>query len=275
MAKSFFEIFHKYTPSEHFANWLAGASDIRMRADKEQRILEVSAAFPALVKKRELYEAEAEIAKAYDLSHVRLLPRYPAEFFNENYIPELIAETERIGIVARGFFHTYEARLEGDTLTIEMPYLDESLLLFELAQTHEVISGIIRSEFGLNYRVQILHSDALAADFSQARTDELAEWQEQIRRASEEAHRQARTAPSEAPAPQEDDKQRAMSLVGKTEDVAVEDGICKVGVYRFDVSAPEWIAGEPFEIRPVPIARIDKQMRGITIVARSSVIPRT
>ena len=65
MAKSFFEIFHKYTPSDQYVGWLSTASDIRVRVDKEQRMLEASAAFPSLVSKRALYEVEAEIKKAY------------------------------------------------------------------------------------------------------------------------------------------------------------------------------------------------------------------
>ena len=63
MAKSFFEIFQKYTPDEQYVGWLSTASDIRMRVDKEQRMLEASMAFPALVPKRELYAVEAEIQK--------------------------------------------------------------------------------------------------------------------------------------------------------------------------------------------------------------------
>ncbi|MBO7341372.1 MAG: PHP domain-containing protein, partial [Clostridia bacterium] len=266
MAKSFFEIFHKYTPAEQHARWLCTASDIRMRVDKEQRMLEASMALPALVPKRALYEVEAEIQKVYELAHVRLLPRYPAELFGEAYIPELIAETERIGIVARGFFHTFEARIQGDELIIEMPYMDESLLLFELGRTHEVISGIIRSEFGLHYRVQIRHSDSLENGYAAQRTDELAAWQEQIARAREEQKNAPPATRESAPTAEEDDKTRVMTLVGNSEDATTEDGICRVGVYSFDVSAPEWVSGEPFDIRPVPIARVNKQMRGICIV---------
>ncbi len=266
MAKSFFEIFHKYTPAEQYRSWLSTASDIRMRVDKEQRMLEASMAFPALVPKRELYAVEAEIQKVYELSHVRLLPRYPAEFFTESYIPELVAETERIGIVARGFFHTYEAHVAGDLLTFEMPYMDESLLLFELGKTHEVISGIIRSEFGLNYRVEIRHSDALASGYLTQQTDELAAWQEQIARAREEQRNAPPPSRDTAAPAEEDDKTRVMTLVGNDADASTKDGICHVGVYRFDISAPEWVVGEPFEIRPIPIARINKQMRGICVV---------
>ena len=75
--KNLLEIFSKYQPSERTAAWMLSATDIRLRADKERRMIEVSAAFPALVEKRALYAAEAEIAKAYELSHVRIYRTIP------------------------------------------------------------------------------------------------------------------------------------------------------------------------------------------------------
>ncbi len=266
--KNLLEIFKKYEPTQSRAAWLLEGREIRMRADKERRMLEASVAFPSLIPKSELYAAEREIAAAYELSHVRLLPRYPAELFDERYIPEIIAETERIGIVARGFFHTYNAYIKGDEFIIEMPYMDESLLLMKLGQTHEVIEGIIRSEFGLSYRVQIKHSDALAADYSMDTSAELAEWNERLRRSSEEYERNLATPATAAPAPTEEssDKKRVMSLLGDAGEAVVTDGICHVGAYRFDISSPQYVNDKEFEIRPVPIARVDKQMRGVVIV---------
>ncbi len=268
MAKSFFEIFHKYSPQERYASWLATAADIRMRADKEKRMLEISAAFPALVKKTELYAVEREIATVYELTHVRLLPRYPAELFDESYIPELIAETERIGIVARGFFHTYEAHIVGDLLTVDMPYLDESLLLMKLGQTHEVISGIIRSEFGLSYRVEIRHSAELASDMRSDSALELAEWTSRLREAEREyeSNRNAPAAPVQPPVAEDSDRKRVMSVLGEAGDAEIEEGICRVGAYRFDISTPQYLGEKEFVIRPVPIARVDRQMHDVTIV---------
>ena len=269
MAKTFFEIFSKYQPSERAARYLKDATDIRMRADKERRMLEASVALPALVDKTELYAIEAEIAAAYELSHVRILPRYPSELFGERYIPQIIMETERIGIVARGFFHTYDAHLSGDELIIEMPYLDESLLLMKLGQTHEVIEGIIRSEFGLNYRVQIRHSEALAADYRMDNEAELAEWRDRLRRSSEERERARVEAPRQSTpvvSEEENDKTRVMSLLGEVGDAVIEEGICSVGAYRFDISEPQFLEDKFFDITPVPIARVDRQMRGVVIV---------
>ncbi|MBQ2773809.1 MAG: hypothetical protein IJF45_05645, partial [Clostridia bacterium] len=104
--KNLLEIFYKYHPEASDAAWLRQATDIALRADKENRMIEVRASFPELIRKAVLYRVEAEIARAYELSLVRILPRYPATFFGETYIGELLEETQRIGIVARGFFHS-------------------------------------------------------------------------------------------------------------------------------------------------------------------------
>ena len=269
MAKTFFEIFSRYEPSEQVASWLREASEIRMRADKEKRMLEISAAFPTLHTKEELYAVEAQIAEAYELSYVRLLPRYPSELFDQDYIPQIIMETERIGIVARGFFHLYYATLTGDELIIELPFVDESLLLMKLGQTHEVIEGIIRSEFGLNYRVQIKHSPALASEYRIDHDAEIAEWQERLRRSSEEKERRRAEAESKASSPtpsaMDADRTRVMSLLGEVGDAVIADGICSVGAYRFDISEPQFVGDKFFDITPVPIARVDRQMRGVVI----------
>ena len=274
--KNLLEIFSKYQPSERTAAWMLSSTDIRLRADKERRMIEVSAAFPALVEKRALYAAEAEIAKAYELSHVRILPHYPAELFGKGYISELIEETQRIGIVARGFFNSYRATLENDTLTIEMPYIDESLLLMEAGKTPQVIEGIIRSEFGISVKVQIRHSPELAADYTFGAVQaELAEWDARLKQSVAEYDRaqESRRAagPSEgaspvpAPSNSDPDATRIMSLLGEAEDAVIEDGICRVGKRAFDISAPQFPIGSAFEIRPVPIARVDKQMRNVVI----------
>ena len=153
--KTLLQIFAKYEPSAQYAAWLSTATNIRMSADKVQRMIEVHADFPSLVPKRELYAVEREIEKAYQLRMARLLPHYPAELLTESYISELVAETERVGIVARGFFHSYRARLSERELVIEMPYVDEGILLMEAGKTPEVMEGILRSEFGKHIKVRL------------------------------------------------------------------------------------------------------------------------
>ncbi|MBR5601015.1 MAG: hypothetical protein IKW24_00135, partial [Clostridia bacterium] len=105
MKKTFLEIFHKYHPDSYTERILLSITDLKLMADKEKKIIEITAYFPALVEKSELYRIENEICKAYELNRVKILPKYPTELFSQSYIPELLTETETVGIVARGFFN--------------------------------------------------------------------------------------------------------------------------------------------------------------------------
>ena len=104
MSKNLLEIFNRYNPSPEFAEILLSAKtdSITLRADKPQRIIETSAAFPRIIPKRTLYEIEEEIRKVYQLNSVRICPRYDSSLFNESRIPDLLMETNRRGIVANG-----------------------------------------------------------------------------------------------------------------------------------------------------------------------------
>ena len=86
MAKTFLQIFERYIPSERDAKILALASDIKVGADKESRMLQVSCTFPDIVRKESLYRIESEIAKAYQLNWVKILPRYASNLFDSDYI---------------------------------------------------------------------------------------------------------------------------------------------------------------------------------------------
>lgn len=269
--KTLLDIFHKYQPDAQTAAWLSRASDITMRADKERRMLEVRAAFPDIVRKSALFAVETEIAKVYELSHLRILPRYPAELFGEKYLPDLIAETERTGIVARGFFHSYQAHLTDGALTIELPFVDSGLQLMESAKTPKVISDIIKSEFGIDVKVNICHSDALAADYQfGCSAAEIAEWTERARTSAAQYEAESRRfAGSEAAGAletEEDNKTRVMSLLGEVGEPEISDGICRIGNMKFDISTPEYIIGSPFPIKPTPIAHIDHPARNVTIL---------
>lgn len=276
--KNLLEIFAKYQPDDTVSEWLLTASDISLRADKERRMIEVRAAFPEILRKSALYAVEAGIAKAYELNMVRILPRYPASLFGESYIPELIAETERIGIVARGFFHSFEAHLENDTLLIDLPYVEDGISLMESGKTPEVMSGILQSEFGLNIPVKIRHSAALAADYQfGCSAAELASLEKQAResiaRYESEPHNftlggsesagAATSAPADPDAPV---RKRTMSLLGEVGNAEIKDGICRIGNMRFDIGAPEYFIGSIFPIQPIPLAHLDHPARNVTII---------
>ena len=105
--KTVLEILNRYTPDSTARAILEQAQNPVTRADKENRALQMELSFPRLVEKEELYRIEEQVAEAYGLNYVKFLPHYPAELFTADYVPELLKETERVGVVARGFFGKY------------------------------------------------------------------------------------------------------------------------------------------------------------------------
>ena len=136
------EKFTKYTPDQTAREWMANATILSLRADKERRIVEVSVSLPSLVEKAEIYRVEEELRQAYEYNFVKILPKYPAELFSSNYVPQILFEAERIGIVARGFFGHYSHSLDGDVLTIEIPFTYNGVQFVKDAKTPEIIENI-------------------------------------------------------------------------------------------------------------------------------------
>ena len=277
--RTLLQILKKYEPGRRFKEILESASDFTVRADKERRMLEISAHFPAVIDKEELYSLEEEIRQAYDLALVRLLPHYPASFWTQGYISNLLAEAERVGIVARGFFKHYQATLSDDRLLIELPFQVDGIRLMENAHTPEVIEGIVKSEFGVNIHVTISHNLRLqnaANSYSMERRLEALD--QQIARAETEydrameARRQGNDySGASAPMDAKEEKQtfpRTPSVYFDEipEPELTDDGRCRIGHATYDISAPELLIGQSFDIRPVTIASLTHPQKGVILL---------
>ncbi|MBQ7319292.1 MAG: PolC-type DNA polymerase III [Clostridia bacterium] len=277
--RSIFEILKKYQPSAYADGILSNVTDFSVRADKEKRLLEICASFPSLVDKDDLYTIEEEICRAYDLQYVKILPHYPQTLFTQEYIPQILKETERIGIVARGFFAQYKATLNERSLVIEVPFeVDGGIRLMENGQTPQVIERIIFSEFGLQCHVEIKHSQQLYRNtVEESRNRRLETIDQQIAKAEVEYNRMMETRRANPDYARDggesggDDKQvlpRISSIYTETPPQAVvEDGICTIGFSKFDLREPEVLIGDAFEIgTPAVIASFNVAQRGLVIV---------
>ena len=162
MSKNLLEIFNRYTPDHASAEVLlsADASGISLRADKEQRIIEVTAPFPRVIPRTELYRIEEEIRVAYDLNSVRICPVYGAALFDVSQIPDLLMETNRRGIVAKGFFDHCEYRLSGNVLDIDIPFTNAGINLIESAETPRLMEKLVKETYGVTLQVR-LHPERL------------------------------------------------------------------------------------------------------------------
>ncbi len=269
MAKTFLQIFEKYKADERGVEILNRAQNIKIQADKANRILQVSADFPILIDKETLYKIESDIAKAYELNWVKIMPHYPSSLFDSEYVPELLKETEKVGIVAMGFFNKYRYNLENNTLNIEIPFTENGVRLLYDARTPGVMQGIIMSEFGVNVKVNIVHT---SDEIFLASNNSLEKYIEDFdkRMVAEAKAYEARMAQKLTSTPPSEEEAnmlpRKTTLFDENAVATVEDGICKIGNGAFDISSPEYVYGEPFSITPTSIADINKPQRNIVIV---------
>ena len=91
---------------------------------------------------------EKDIKKAYELNYVKILPSYQESLFTYEYIPQILTETEAVGIVAKGFFSNYTYDLSDSVLNINIPFSQNGVILLVNAETPQIIQNIIFSEFG-------------------------------------------------------------------------------------------------------------------------------
>ncbi len=275
--KTLLEILYKYQPGPDIRSILAMSSNPRVRADKENRALQMEVDFPALISKETLYHIEAEIAEAYQLNYVKFLPHYPSELFTANYVPELLRETERVGVVARGFFREYRHSLEGNELRIEIPFMREGVMLLTDAHTPDIMSRILRSEFGLDIHVTVENAEDMQAELMtaqqlrrlEAMDRSIAEanlhyGERNVEAVSTTGVHVGKTTEPEVILP------RVGTLFGEGSDAAhtavVKDGRVRLGFMDFDIAEPEYALGGEFDIIPTPLSSIDKPMRNLVIV---------
>ena len=130
--RKFLEVFRRYEPREEYRALLMTAThaDIRLcRApggeDRIERV-EADLYFATHQDARALYAMEDELCHLYGAKSFRLFPKYPPDLFRLDYMPEIIAEAERIGAVTHGFFAEPRFCEEEETLYIDLPHRCDS-----------------------------------------------------------------------------------------------------------------------------------------------------
>ncbi len=277
MSRNLLEIFSKYHPSEADRQWMLSADEesIRLRVDKEQKFIEISASFPHPLRRSVLCRVEQEIRTAYELNFVHFCPRYPAETFSEQYIPELLFETNRMGIVANGFFNNCHYRLRGSDLYLEIPFPDSGIELIYDAKTPGLMEDILRREFGVEVRVHITKQenfDPMA--YGRSVSDRIHEMELDAAHAEKEYKLAMQNQPrpyeggGAAAEPEEVILPRASSIYDGVDPTPeyLPDGSCRIGHSVFDISSPEVLIGSLFEIRPIAISSINHPQKNIILV---------
>ncbi len=258
----FLQKFDRYSPNGAHREALAEALLTRFRADKENRLLEAFVDFPTVVDKATLYAIEEELAAAYSLRGARIFPHYSAACFSESYLPQAMIELQRTGAVSRGFFQDYRARLEGNRIVIEIGFSGGGIDLLYQADTPDVLSGILRSEFDLVFEVEIRQEEGYIFDYAGY---EQAQRKTLLDIAADEMAVVTRVEVDEPPQPE---LKRVISLMGDGMESAevLPDGTVKVGNLTFDISAPEPLYGQPFTPDPAPLRNLTGPIRQVCVL---------
>ncbi len=266
--KNFLEIFSKYIPPSEYVDILLSATNIRTRVSKEKRIIEIIMEFPRIIPKKTLYGIQSGLCKAYKLNIAKILPKYPSELFNYDYIPEILKETEEVGVVARGFFSDYDYKLdlENKFLEIEIPFGIGGITLLEDASTPRVIEGIINSEFSVQMHVSITHKEFGGSSYNDFHRQRL----EQIDKLIQEADREYSAASHSESSTETSDKPklpRITNILGESAQVEwVDNGHCRIGVNTYDISEPNFCLGKEFDIKPVNLSSLTKAVSNVVVL---------
>lgn len=268
MAKTLRELLNKYIPDDNEAAILNSGVVSRSLVDKEKRCLEVYADFDTVISKKQLYALEEKVKVAYELQLCRIKPRYPSEAFSFEYLKDVLLETERAGVVARGFFGSFDYSVEGNIITVKIPFSEYGIDLLDTARTPAVIENIIKDEFGLSYKVIIKQNGDDILQMSDEYRSRLENIDRQIHSAQERYTVSLKAANNfQAISDEQEEKlPRVASVYGEGNIERNDDGSLRIGSITFDISAPQYVIGIPFKIEPVLIATVTRPMKNITFI---------
>ena len=260
------ERFPKYIPTDEFLKYMY-ASVEKLRIDKERRMMEVEVASSIIIPKSKLYQIESEIKKIYSLSSFRIFTKYNKELFNSDYLDELVLESYRQGIVAKGFFEDYSTSFSYEKIVFKVPFITGGIDLLSDGKTGEVISKIIFDEFGLSIPVFIEQRE----DYKKNQEFFESEKLNILRRALEEQKKVVSAAAKKEPEAKNEEKvtsefKRANSFFTTPVTFEKSENTVKCGNVTFDISKKEYVVGGEFEFENiVPIRNLEIGMHGVCI----------
>lgn len=259
----------RYSPSEVDMRFFDDVDSYSISTDKERRALRITAALTNLIPRVYLSRLEEGIRVAYDLRYVQIVPTYTPESFTPDYLPEVLAQAKREGSATNGFYNNCEYSVEGNIITIGIPFPAGGVDLQHLARSAEIIAAIIKREFSLDFTVNIVQSsdfEARTLEYKEEQNRRQLEDAERLRQIMERAALAEESAKAAAEAEPEEERLPRVASIFEGEDVIMResDGTVDSGKMEFDLSSPEQLYGEAFNPETaVPIRALTSPKRGI------------
>ncbi|MBQ7600126.1 MAG: PolC-type DNA polymerase III [Clostridia bacterium] len=277
-SRTLLDIFSKVSDllSERERKIFSDSSDaVIVKRDPANRIIETRFRLPYTVDKGELYALEEKLRNAYSLFVARLLPSYPREAFSTDYMRQVFRELSYIGVISDGFLSEFSACEEGGTVKVRIPFGTKGLAFLD--KSAGFAEKIIMSEFGLERKV-VFEESADSAEYNRKYDEMQNSLDRELNKGFIEAQRQREEDMKRAAERKTDEAQgeekpvlpHVSSLVSDVTRTPEREGnVYRSGLMEFDVSEPEQVAGEMFEIGNVtPISAIEQNMRNVTVLCR-------
>ncbi|MBQ2718759.1 MAG: hypothetical protein IJF73_01690, partial [Clostridia bacterium] len=213
-----------------------------------------------------LYEIEDDLCRLCEAHSFRIFPHYPPGEFSVAVMGEIFAEAAKIGAVVNGFFYEATSTDDGETVTVEIPFLQSGVDM--VAKTGALLSAILQNRYNVRRRVVIVPAENAAARRNERLLAREAEdrrrLEEQVRLGAEAEQRRRETlSPTENP-----EYSHALSLSGA--EAAVErpsESVVSIGSLRLDVSSPEAVLGRPFSPDgAIPLAKAQRSEGAVTVL---------
>ena len=237
MARTLLDLFERLNPTSAERGILErGTVSGPIRAEKEMRLLEVTASFPMIIPKKVLYDLERSIAVAYNLKDVRIFPIYESRQFSNDYFSEILVEARRRDIISENFLKNCTSDFDGETITVHTGYGDGGVILINAANTASKISAIISSEFGIYRKIEFIADKNIDIGYKASHVeDRLSE----IRRQKENHTSQENSS-----------RAAKSSVYADNPELVIDGDTIKTGYMTFSVEGAEKIFGDEFEIKP-------------------------
>ena len=267
MAKTLGELFNRFEADEQYGEILNSGIVENVRINRELKIVEADIRFEKLINKRTLYSLEEGIRQCYVLRSVRIMPKYDSALFSDAVISDVLLEAGHRGAISRGFFNEYNLKIEENKISIEISFTNGGIELLYSAKTPEIISKIIEDEFGLKYTVEILRDENSNYDFASIVREKEVRYANEINKAFTQREEERKVEDKKNELAEKQKNLERVTALGEKESVLekLEGGLIHVGDTDFDISEPNYVYGERFDIDPTPMRNLDKPLRHVVI----------
>ena len=246
--KNFSEFFEPYMKKGGLPAAIGAGNIESMKIDAQHRSMALHVAFSQPVERRLLFDAEQALAASdLNLSMVEINPRFPAQTFSVEYVPQLMAELGRKFASLQGTIGDATAALEKDELTVFLKH--GGMQILEEKKFDRELIRLIQQEFGLT--VQVKFDGVLSLEHDDAQYIE------------HQKHRQEKQRRRQVVEQVEEYESKMAAKEAKPHTISVRTGDTLLPTVCLDSVRP--IYGKLGKAAPVPISRVSPDFGSVTI----------